>query len=164
MKTLYESILDDEDVLVQNVKIDISNPISYIINRYTNKKLSYPQLNHELRFDERLNKLTKEFFKFDDGFYWDAFATSSSTAVGNSFQLMDKNRVNIADFTHMLDSNELDVSLLRPDYIAERFDSHKNYIKNYNKIKKELKQIFKDKIRHIRIQSNDFDLFVIKLK
>jgi hypothetical protein len=164
MKTLYESILDDEDVLVQNVKIDISNPISYIINRYTNKKLSYPQLNHELRFDEQLNKLTKDFFKFDDGFYWNALATSGSTVVGNSFQLIDKNSINIANFTHMLDSNEIDVCLLRPDYIAERFDSHKNYIKNYNKIKKELKRIFKDKIRYIRMRGNDFDFFVIKLE
>ena len=164
MKSLRESILDDEDILIQNVKVDISNPISYIISKYTNKKLSYPQLNGELRFDERLNKLIKDFFKFDDGFYWNALATSGSSVVGNSFQLMDKNNINIADFTHMLDSNEIDVSLLRPDYIAERFDSHKNYIKNYNKIKKELKQIFKDKMRYIRIQSNNFDLFVIKLK
>lgn len=90
MKTLYESILDDEDILVQNVKVDISNPISYIISKYTNKKLSYPQLNGELRFDERLNKLTKEFFKFDDGFYWNTLSTSSSVTVGNSFQLMIK--------------------------------------------------------------------------
>ena len=164
MKSLRESILDDEDVLVQNVKVDISNPISYIISKYTNKKLSYSQLNHELRFDEQLNKLTKDFFKFDDGFYWNALPTSGSEVVGNNFQLMDKNRVNIANFTHMLDSNEIDVCLLRPDYIAERFDSHKNYIKNYSKIKKELKQIFKDRMKYIRMLSNNFDFFVIKLK
>jgi hypothetical protein len=165
MKSLRESILDDEDVLVQNVKVDISNPISYIISKYTNKKLSYPQLNGELRFDERLNKLTKDFFKFDDGFYWNALSNAGSNVVGNSFQLMDKNSVNIANFTHMLDSDEIDVCLLRPDYIAERFDSHKNYIKNYSKIKRELKQIFKDKMKYIRmLPSNNFDFFVIKLK
>ena len=114
MKSLHESILDDENLLIQNVKKDVNNPILYIISKYTNTKLSYPQLNHELRFDELLNKLTKEFFKFDDGFYWNALATSGSDVVGNSFQLMDKNRVNIANFTHMLDSNEIEVCLLRP--------------------------------------------------
>ena len=128
MKSLCESILDDEDKLMDDIKKYINNPVSYIISKYTNKKLSYPQLNGELRFDEQLNKLTKDFFKFDDGFYWNALATSGSEVVGNNFQLMDKNRVNIANFTHMLDSNEIDVCLLRPDYIAERFDSHKNYI------------------------------------
>lgn len=164
MKTLYESILDDEDILIDDIKKYINNPITYIISKYTNKKLSYPQLNGELRFDERLNKLTKDFFKFDDGFYWNALSNSGSSVVGNNFQLMDKNRINIANFTHMLDSNEIDVCLLRPDYIAERFDSHKNYIKNYSKIKRELKQIFKDKMKYIRMLSNDFDFFVIKLK
>ena len=164
MKTLYESILDDEDALIGDIKKYINNPVSYIISKYTNKKLSYPQLNGELRFDDTLNKLTKDFFKFDDGFYWNALATSGSTVVGNSFQLMDKNRVNIANFTYMLDSNEIDVCLLRPDYIAERFDSHKNYIKNYGKIKRELKQIFKDKMKYIRMSSSNFDFFVIKLK
>lgn len=164
MKSLYESILDDEDVLVQNVKMDINNPISYIISKYTNKKLSYPQLNGELRFDDALNKLIKDFFKFDDGFYWHALATSGSEVVGNSFQLLDKDRINIANFEHNLDSNTIEVSLLTPKYIAERFDSHKKYIKNYNKIKKELKKIFKDKIFYIKTLNGNFDFFVIKLK
>lgn len=162
MKSLRESILDDEDILIDDIKKYINNPVTYIISKYINKKLSYSQLNHELRFDERLNKLTKDFFKFDDGFYWNVLANSG--IVGNSFQLMDKNRINIANFSHMLDSNEIDVCLLRPNYIAERFDSHKNYIKNYNKIKKELKQTFKDKMRYVRVLGNNFDFFVIKLK
>ena len=164
MKSLYESILDDEDKLIDDIKKHINNPVSYIISKYTDKKLSYPQLNGELRFDERLNKLTKDFFKFDDGFYWNALSSSGSVTVGNSFQLMDKNNVNIANFTHMTYDGELDVCLLRPDYIAERFDSHKNYIKNYSKIKRELKQIFKDKMKYIRLHGNNFDFFVIKLK
>jgi hypothetical protein len=164
MKSLRESILDDEDKLIDDIKKHVNNPVSYIISKYTDKKLSYPQLNGELRFDDALNKLIKDFFKFDDGFYWNALSTAGSVTVGNSFQLMDENRVNIANFTHMLDSNELDVCLLRPDYIAERFDSHKNYIKNYSKIKRELKQIFKDKMKYIRMPSNNFDFFVIKLK
>ena len=164
MKSLRESILDDEDKLIDDIKKHVNNPVSYIISKYTDKKISYPQLNHELRVDDALNKLTKDFFKFDDGFYWNALSTSGSVTVGSSFQLMDKNKINIANFTHMLDSNEIDVCLLRPDYIAERFDSHKNYIKNYGKIKRELKQIFKDKMKYIRPYSNNFDFFVIKLK
>lgn len=164
MKSLRESILDDEDKLIDDIKKHVNNPVVYIISKYTNKKLSYPQLNGELRFDDALNKLIKDFFKFDDGFYWNALSNSGSNVMGNSFQLMDENRVNIANFTHMLDSNELDVCLLRPDYIAERFDSHKNYIKNYNKIKKELKKIFKDKIIYIKTLKDNFDFFVIKLK
>ena len=164
MKSLYESILDDEDKLIDDIKKHVNNPVSYIISKYTDKKLSYPQLNGELRFDDALNKLIKDFFKFDDGFYWNALSTAGIDTVGNNFQLMDKNNINIADFTHRLDSNEIDVCLLRPDYIAERFDSHKNYIKNYGKIKRELKQIFKDKMKYIRPRSSYFDFFVIKLK
>ena len=164
MKSLRESILDDEDVLIKDIKNHSNNPITYIISKYMNKKLSYLQLNHELRFDERLNKLTKDFFKFDDGFYWNALNTSGSKIVGDNIQLMDKNNVCIADFSHMIYRDEIDVGLLHPDYIAERFDSHKNYIKNYNKIKRELKQIFKDKIRYIRLLNDNFDFFTIKLK
>lgn len=164
MKSLRESILDDEDKLIDDIKKYANNPVSYIISKYTDKKLSYPQLNGELRFDDALNKLIKDFFKFDDGFYWNALATSGNDAVGNSFQLLDKNRVNIANFEHKLGSNVIEVSLLTPKYIAERFDSHKNYIKNYNKIKKELKQIFKDRIIYIKTLNDNFDFFVIKLK
>lgn len=164
MKSLYESILDDEEKLIDDIKKHVNNPVVYIISKYIDKKISYPQLNHELRFDDTLNKLTKDFFKFDDGFYWNALSTSGSNTVGNSFQLMDKNSINIANFTHMTYDGELHVCLLRPDYIAERFDSHKNYIKNYSKIKRELKQIFNNKMKYIRILSNNFDFFVIKLK
>ena len=62
MKTLRESILDDEDKLIDDIKKHVNNPVSYIISKYTDKKLSYTQLNGELRFDDALNKLIKDFF------------------------------------------------------------------------------------------------------
>ena len=36
MKTLYESILDDEDVLVGNLKQDLDNPLLYLYHIYKN--------------------------------------------------------------------------------------------------------------------------------
>jgi hypothetical protein len=63
MKTLYESILDDEDVLIRKSKQDINNPFFHIAMLIANK-MDYRPLEHELR--KWLNKIEMPF----DG-YWE---------------------------------------------------------------------------------------------
>ena len=63
MKSLYESILDDEDVLVNNMRKDINNPFFHIAMLIANK-IDYRPLENELR--KWLNKITMPF----DG-YWE---------------------------------------------------------------------------------------------
>ena len=63
MKSLYESILDDEDVLVNNVRKDINNPFFHIATLIANK-IDYRPLEKELM--KWLNKIEMPF----DG-YWE---------------------------------------------------------------------------------------------
>ena len=63
MKSLYESILDDEDVLVNNVRKDINNPFFHIAMLIANK-IDYRLLEKELM--KWLNKIEMPF----DG-YWE---------------------------------------------------------------------------------------------
>ena len=58
MKSLYESILDDEDVLVNNMRKDINNPFFHIAMLIANK-IDYRPLENELR--KWLNKITMPF-------------------------------------------------------------------------------------------------------
>ena len=62
MRTLYESILDDEDVLVDNVRKDMNNPFFCIATLIANK-MDYRPLEKELM--KWLNKIEMPF----DG-YW----------------------------------------------------------------------------------------------
>jgi hypothetical protein len=63
MKSLYESILDDEDVLVNNVKKDMNNPFFHIATLIANK-IDYRPLKKELM--KWLNRIEIPF----DG-YWE---------------------------------------------------------------------------------------------
>lgn len=62
MKSLYESILDDEDVLIRKSKQDINNPFFHIAMLIANKT-DYRPLENELR--KWLNKIEMPF----DGFW-----------------------------------------------------------------------------------------------
>ena len=68
MKSLYESILDDEDILVNNVKKDMNNPFFHIAMLITNK-IDYRPLENELM--KWLNKIEMPF----DG-YWEVTKNS----------------------------------------------------------------------------------------
>ena len=80
MKSLYESILDDEDVLVRSIKSDVQkldNPINYFILYWEDniKKLESEKKsnlkNSSLSNDKLMNDKIKKFFKFDsDKFKW----------------------------------------------------------------------------------------------
>ena len=48
MKSLYESILDDEDVLISNVKKTINDPFEIMYNLYSNKDITTEYIIHNL--------------------------------------------------------------------------------------------------------------------
>jgi len=166
MKTLYESILDDEDVLVRNIYKDINNPVTYFINNYTIKKINDKyDLQDQLDKDKKFLNLVREFFKFDDGLYWEVGGVKSQDYIKNpltrTVKLMDKDGNNIMNITHMSEFNELHLCLKKPDIIKNISKNlHKNYIKNFSKIKNDIKKIFK--IEYSTFKTSEWGFFVIQ--
>ena len=76
MKTLYESILDDEDVLIRKSKQDINNPFFHIAMLIANK-IDYKPLESELM--KWLNKIEMPF----DG-YWEVTKEFITFTLDNS--------------------------------------------------------------------------------
>lgn len=76
MRSLYESILDDEDVLINKTKQDINNPFFHIAMLIANK-IDYRPLENELM--KWLNKIEIPF----DG-YWDVTKEFITFTLDNS--------------------------------------------------------------------------------
>ena len=166
MKSLYESILDDEDVLVRNIHKDINNPVTYFINNYTIKKINDKyDLQDQLDKDKKFLNLVREFFKFDDGLYWEVNGVKSPDYINNpksrTVKLKDNDGNNIMNITHMSEIGELHVCLKKPEIIQNISKNlHKNYIKNFGKIKREIEKLFN--IKYSTFKTNDWGFFVIQ--
>ena len=166
MKSLYESILDDEEVLIGDLKEYIDNPIEYFINRYTIGKINNKyNLQDELDRDKKFLDLIKEFFKFDNGIYWEVNGVKSSDYIKNpksrTVQLKDNNGNNIMNLTHMSEFGELHVCLLKPEIIQNISKNlHKNYIKNFSKIKREIEKLFN--VKYSTFRTNNWEFFAIE--
>ena len=163
MKTLYESILDDENVLMGDLKEYINNPIAYFISKYTIGKINNKyNLQKELDHDEKFLNLIKEFFKFDDGIYWEVNGVKSQDYIKNpktrTVKLKDNNGDVIMNLTHMSEFSELHVCLLKPEFIRKNL--HKNYIKNFSKIKSKIEELFN--VKYSTFRTNNWGFFVIK--
>jgi hypothetical protein len=160
MKSLYESILDDEDILVGNIKSDIKkldNPINYFISYWVDniKKLESEKKsnlkNSSLSNDKLMNNKIKRFFKFDsDDFKWECiFFKFSTDAITINCSIKDNTNVKLIyfeyhEYTHKKPSIKL--QLLNPQYIKDNFPELYNdkYIKNYKSIINKLKKDFSD--------------------
>ena len=166
MKSLYESILDDENVLMSGLKEYIDNPIVYFINKYTIGKIDNKyDLQNELDRDKKFLNLVREFFKFDDSLYWEVNGVKSQDYIKNpltrTVKLMDKDGNNIMNLTHMSEFNELHVCLLKPEIIQNiNKNLHKNYIKNFSKIKSIIKKLFN--VKYSTFRTNDWGFFTIE--
>jgi hypothetical protein len=95
MKTLYESILDDEDVLIRKAKQDINNPFFHIAMLIANK-MDYRPLEHELR--KWLNKIEMPF----DG-YWEVTKNFITFTLDDS---NSKNELRVIDRQILFISND----------------------------------------------------------
>ena len=63
MKTLYESILDDEGVLIDDVKKSVNDPFEIIYNLYSNKDITSEYIIYNLEnMSEYILKWTRENF------------------------------------------------------------------------------------------------------
>ena len=158
MKTLYESILDDEDVLVDDLKDylkKIDNPLNYFILYWVDniKKLESEKKsnlkNSSLSNDKLMNNKIKRFFKFDsDDFKWECiFFEFSTGAISINCSIKDNTNVKLIyfeyyEYTHKKPSIVL--HLLNPQYIKDNFPELYNdkYIKNYKSIIKKLEKDF----------------------
>ena len=164
MRTLYESILDDEDVLVGSIKSDVQkldNPITYFILYWVDniKKLESEKKsnlkNSSLSNDKLMNNKIKRFFKFNsDEFKWECIFSKFSTGVYAGTIMINcsiKDNTNIklihfeyCEYTYSKPS--ITLHLLNPQYIKDNFPELYNdkYIKNYKSIINKLKKDFSD--------------------
>lgn len=164
MKTLYESILDDEDVLIGDIKGDakkLDNPINYFILYWVDniKKLESEKKsnlkNSSLSNDKVMNDKIKKFFKFDsDKFRWDCIFFEFSTGVYSgtvtiNCNIKDNTNVNLIHFEYheyTYKKSSIKLQLLNPQYIKDNFPELYNdkYIKNYKNIINKFKKDFSD--------------------
>ena len=180
MKTLYESILDDEDVLISGVKDylkKIDNPINYFLLHMVDKiekldeEKKFKLINPLLSNDDMMNECIKRFFKFDGNkFKWDCVAFKLSTGT---MTINCDVRDNINNKLMMIRySGEtpkwatIRLELLTPQYIKNNFPNLYNdkYIKSYKSIINNLKKEFGD-FKFDDYSSNDqWNVYYIKIK
>lgn len=101
MKTLYESILDDEDVLIQDVKNGVKwfNIIKQQLIKYTESRGDVTvllEVYDYIKDNEVINSTLKKVFKKPDHFEWNKLHYSD--LYGTYIQLSDSKR---RDWTHL---------------------------------------------------------------
>lgn len=181
MKTLYESILDDEDVLIDNAKQDIKkldNPITYFIHTYINElendknnKLDDKFFDKRLSNDDKLNKRLKIYFDFDkDKFTWETRIYRYGNNITANFNIRDhtNNRVIYIQYSNDYYGNVemIKLRMLSPRHIKNNFPElyQNKYVKNYRKIVNKIKRDFKDSFLSVEDSAGQFKTFFIPIK
>lgn len=180
MKTLYESILDDEDVLIDDLKDyfkKIDNPLNYFILYWVDniKKLEnegkYGLQNSSLSEDKLMNDKIKKFFKFDSNkFKWKCiFFKFSTGSIEIDCKIEDHTYTKLIKFeyyeyTHKKPSIKL--KLLNPQYIKDNFPELYNdkYIKNYKSIIKKLEKDFSEFRFDNYSSDGEWDVYYMEIK
>lgn len=181
MKSLYESILDDEDVLIDNAKQDIKkldNPIVYFIHTYINElendknnELDDKLLDKRLSNDDKLNKRLKTYFDFDkDKFTWETSIYKHGNNITANFNIRDhtNNRVIYIQYTNDYDGwhKVIKLRMLSPQHIKNNFPElyQDKYVKSYRKIVNKIKRDFKESFLSVEDSAGQFKTFFIPIK
>jgi hypothetical protein len=150
MKTLYESILDDEDVLIQDVKNSTEwfNIVKQQLIKYTECGGSYSarrEVYDNVVNNEIIKSTFKKVFKKPDDFEWNKLMYSDF--LGTCFQLSDaKHR----DWTHLERVIRFDykpnkyfrIELKKPEHLT-RSTANKIKMKKYIELIEDIKKIAK---------------------
>jgi hypothetical protein len=184
MKTLQdyinESILDDEDVLVDDVKDylkKIDNPINYFLLHMVDKieKLAEENktklINPLLSNDDIMNDCIKNFFKFDGNkFKWDCvvykLATGTMT-INCSIRDITNNKLMWIEYRGVASEwTKIKLHLLTPQYIKSNFPTLYNdkYIKSYKSIINKLKKEFRDFEFDDYSSDDEWNVYYIRIK
>lgn len=180
MKTLYESILDDEDVLVDDVKDylkKIDNPINYFLLHMVDKiekldeEKKYKLISPLLSNDDIMNDGIKRFFKFDGNkFKWDCIAFKLSTGtltINCSVRDITNNRLMRIEYSGVAPEWAIiKLYLLTPQYIKSNFPNLYNdkYVKSYKSIINKLKKEFSDIEFDDYSSDGEWNVYYIKIK
>ena len=154
MKTLQdyinESILDDEDVLIQDVKNSVGwfNIIKYQLIKYTESGGNYAarrEVYDCVVNNEVINSILKKVFKKPDDFKWNELIYSDFS--GTRFQLSDSKR---RDVTHLemvirfeyKPNKYFKIELRKPEHLEQPI-ANKIRMKKYIELIDDIKKIAK---------------------
>lgn len=150
MKTLYESILDDEDILIQDAKNSVKwfNIIKQQLVKYVESRG-----DHDIRREvydcvennEVINSTLKKVFKKPDHFKWNSLYCSDLFGAG--IRLSDSKR---RDWTHLERVIEFDcrpnkyfkIELKKPDHLKQTI-ANKTRINKYIELIEDIRKIAK---------------------
>ena len=151
MKSLYESILDDEDVLIKNAINLAEDPLNSFLNKYiplfTNPKYSKKDIENIIVKDRKLiidfekffglNGISRCYFKID---IWRNHYKEISIKLRSTKSSEDDQR--LMSITYSVGSNSMEIALLSKTHVDKYKDisstlyhiSTLKYYKNYKRI------------------------------